>query len=64
MSDQLRGLMTIFLGYRTIWSSFDGARIQAAFLLPRGEGVAHAIKGSAMDEGDRSLSLKNPLALK
>lgn len=48
-------LVGCFTAGRTQWSSFDGARIQAAFLLPGGENVAHTIMGLAMvDESDHS----------
>lgn len=54
MSDQLRGLLTVLRRSRTQWSSFDGAQIRAAFLLPHGDGVAPTIKGNAENEGDHS----------
>ncbi|KAF3489505.1 hypothetical protein F2Q69_00054335 [Brassica cretica] len=50
MTDGLRGLIGALRRGRSNWSSFDRARIRAAFLMPDGSGVAPEIAGALEDE--------------
>ncbi|KAF2550585.1 hypothetical protein F2Q68_00036381 [Brassica cretica] len=50
MTDGLRGLIGALRRGRSNWSSFDRARIRAAFLMPEGSGVAPEIAGALKDE--------------
>ncbi|KAF3520591.1 hypothetical protein DY000_02060305 [Brassica cretica] len=50
----LRGLIGALRRGRLTWSSFDHARIRAAFSMPDGSGVAPEIAGAFEDEAEHS----------
>ncbi|XP_013669490.1 uncharacterized protein At3g60930, chloroplastic-like [Brassica napus] len=53
MSDKMRGLIGVLRRGRLDWSSFDQARIRAAFAMPEGTNMAPLVGGSE-DEAEHS----------